>query len=143
MPSAYYRALATCALVKQELEKEKLARQAMVMCFQKIYTSLEMYKGHLINRIRFHMDRHHTEYARYAFRLSIHTSNNQSLLSRKVRALNYKRENKRRRELKAQPSTRQSERTSPHSKEIEELKAIIAQKDEQIETLCNLLDARN
>lgn len=60
-----------------------------------------------------------------------------------MRALNYKRENKRRRELKAQPSTRQSERTSPHSKEIEELKAIIAQKDEQIETLCNLLDARN
>ena len=58
MPSAYYRALATCALVKQELEKENLARQAMVMCFQNIYTSLEMFKWHLINRITFHLDRH-------------------------------------------------------------------------------------
>ena len=65
MLAAYYKALATCAFMKEELEKERLARQAMIMCFQKVYKSLELYKGHLINRIRFHLDRHHTEYTRY------------------------------------------------------------------------------
>jgi hypothetical protein len=64
MASHYYRAIATCSFLKQELEKEQTARKAMVLCFKKIYKSLDLYKGHLINRIRFHMDRHHTEYAR-------------------------------------------------------------------------------
>ena len=60
-----------------------------------------------------------------------------------MRALNYKRENKRRKELRAMPSTRRSERTTQPSKEVEELRAIIAQKDRQIESLCKLLDERN
>ena len=64
MQSSYYRAIATCSFLKKELEKEQTARKAMALCFQKIRKSLDMYKGHLINRIRFHMDRHHTEYVR-------------------------------------------------------------------------------
>jgi hypothetical protein len=64
MASAYYRAMATCSMLKRQLEKETLSRQAMELCFSKIHQSLDRYKGHLINRIRFHMDRHHTEYVR-------------------------------------------------------------------------------
>jgi hypothetical protein len=56
--------------------------------------------------------------------------------------LNYKQENKRRKEIRAAPQ-RQSERNTPQCKEIEHLKAIIAQKDQEIETLCALLDGRN
>jgi hypothetical protein len=63
-PPSYYRALATCSFLTKELENEKTAHQAMKLCFQKIHKSLDLFKGHLINRIRFHMDRHHTEYVR-------------------------------------------------------------------------------
>ncbi len=64
MASAYYRAMATCSMLRRQLEKETISRQAMELCFTKIHQSLDRYKGHLINRIRFHMDRHHTEYVR-------------------------------------------------------------------------------
>lgn len=45
MASAYYRALATCAMLKEQLESERVAREAMSMCFKNIYRSLDMYKG--------------------------------------------------------------------------------------------------
>lgn len=45
MASAYYRALATCSVLKDQLESEKIAREAMELCFKKIYRSLELYKG--------------------------------------------------------------------------------------------------
>jgi len=64
MASAYYRAMATCATLKKQLQEEQQSRQAMEVCFQKIHKSLDRYKGHLINRIRFHMNNHHTEYLR-------------------------------------------------------------------------------
>ena len=64
MASAYYRAMATCSMLKKQLEQEQQSRQAMELCFQKIHKSLDRYKGHLINRIRFHMNHHHTEYLR-------------------------------------------------------------------------------
>ncbi len=64
MASAYYRAMTTCSALKKQLEQERQSRQAMELCFQKIHKSLDRYKGHLINRIRFHMNNHHTEYLR-------------------------------------------------------------------------------
>lgn len=64
MRPASFRAMATAHMLKEQIEREIEARKAMELCFRKIRESLEMYKGHLINRIRFHMDRHHTEYVR-------------------------------------------------------------------------------
>ena len=67
MPTQYYRAIATCSMLKKELEKEQTSRQAMALCIKKIREKLDLYKGHLINRIRFHIDNHHTEYVRLDF----------------------------------------------------------------------------
>lgn len=36
----------------------------MAMCIQKIRKKLDLYKGHLINRIRFHLDNYHTDCVR-------------------------------------------------------------------------------
>ena len=49
MAVPYYRAIATCNMLKQDLENEHTARKAMEMCFKKIYGSLDMYKGKTIN----------------------------------------------------------------------------------------------
>ena len=64
MPSQYYRAIATCSMLKKQLEQEQTSRKAMAMCIQKIRRKLDLYKGHLINRIRFHIDNYHTDYVR-------------------------------------------------------------------------------
>ena len=69
------------------------------------------------------MDRHHTEYVR------------------KVRAQRHQREKKQAAKHKTQP-TRQSDRTTLHSKEIDALKAIILEKDQQIDALSAMLDAQ-
>ncbi len=45
MASAYFRALATCSILKKQLVAEKDAKDAMELCFKKIYKSLELYKG--------------------------------------------------------------------------------------------------
>ena len=66
MAASYHRALATCTMLRNQLKLEQDSRKAMELCFKKIYKSLDLYQGHPINRIRFHMDRHHTEYLRYA-----------------------------------------------------------------------------
>lgn len=66
MPSQYYRALATCSFLKRQLEHEQVARKAMELCVSKIRKMLDLYKGHLINRIRFHIDNHQDEYCRYS-----------------------------------------------------------------------------
>ena len=122
MATAYYRLLATCSVLKDQLENETLARKAMELCFKKIHKSLNLYKGHLINRIRFHMNRHHTEYLR------------------KVRVQSKK---------KPTPQTtaaRRSERVS----QLEELSAKLdaaqrqlREKEEQIDILCRMLDEAN
>ena len=67
------------------------------------------------------MDRHHSEYIR------------------KVRVQKYQRDKKIKH--KTQPM-RQSERTTAHSKEIEALKAIISEKDQQIDALSAMLDTQ-
>ena len=65
MPGAdFYRALATARFMKEELLQERDAHNAMKLCFEKIHKSLDMYQGHYINRLRFHLNRHHTEYLR-------------------------------------------------------------------------------
>ena len=65
MPGAdFYRALATAKFLKTELLHERDAHNAMKLCFEKIHQSLDMYQGHYINRLRFHLNRHHTEYLR-------------------------------------------------------------------------------
>ena len=45
MASAYFRVLATCSVLKDQLAAEKDAKQAMELCFKKIYRSLDLYKG--------------------------------------------------------------------------------------------------
>ena len=122
MASAYFRAMATCSMLKRQLEKETHSRQAMELCFEKIHKSLDLYKGHFINRIRFHMNRHHTEYLR------------------KVR-LNAKAAKPK---PKEQTSVRRSERVSQLEElaaELAEAKKELAQKTEQIDELCMLLEA--
>ena len=65
MPGAdFYRALATANFIREELMHEREAHDAMKLCFEKIHKSLDMYQGHYINRLRFHLNRHHTEYLR-------------------------------------------------------------------------------
>jgi hypothetical protein len=60
----FYRAIATIKVLQQELTHERDAHNAMKLCFEKIHRSLDMYRGHYINRLRFHLNRHHTEYLR-------------------------------------------------------------------------------
>lgn len=65
MPATdFYRALATLKFVRTELLRERDAHNAMKLCFEKIRKSLDMYRGHCASRIRFHLNRHHTEYLR-------------------------------------------------------------------------------
>lgn len=79
--------------------------------------------GHLINRIRFHMDRHHSEYIR------------------RVRVQKHQREKKRK--PAPVPPTRQSERTTAHSKEIDQLKATLLERETHIDKLASALDAQH
>ena len=74
--------------------------------------------GHLINRIRFHMDRHHTEYVR------------------KVRAASKPKKTKK----QASEGVRHSSRATQASSETKLLHSIIAEKDREIEELCRMLD---
>ena len=76
MLSEPHRALATCCVLKLQLEKEQTARKAMALCIKRIRKMLNLYKGHLINRIRFHIDNHHTDYVRYVHVSSIPLSTN-------------------------------------------------------------------
>ena len=123
MASAYFRAMATCSMLQAQLEKETQARKAMELCFQKIHKSLDLYKGHYINRLRFHMNRHHTEYLR------------------KVRAMQTKAADKKKKA--PQPAGRRSERISHAeelSAELHNTKHLLKERDAQIETLCRMLD---
>ncbi len=110
-------------MLKKQLEKETHSRQAMELCFKKIHKSLDLYKGHFINRIRFHMNRHHTEYLR------------------KVRVQESKA--KKGKTKQEQAPTRRSERVSQLEEvtaELEQAKRELARKAKQIEELCSLLE---
>ena len=121
----YYRAMATANYMRRELQRERDAHAAMKLCFKKIHKSLDLYKGHFIDRIRFHMNRHHAVYMR------------------KVRSI----ERMNRRTMKEQqttphPRSRASLRVGIASEmavEIQQLQSKIAEQNTEIERLCTLV----
>ena len=123
MATPYFRAMATCSMLKEQLDKEVRSRKAMELCFKKIHQSLDLYKGHYINRLLFHMNRHHTEYLR------------------KVRMQEKKAPKQ------PNPRARLPERRSERVSQIEELtakldeaKRLIKEQNSTIETMSQLLD---
>ena len=123
MATPYYRALATAKHLSDELKTETDRRKAMELCFRKIHASLDMYKGHYINRLRFHMNRHHTEYLR------------------KVRAMG-----KETKEETAAPKKSHSLRVgiaADMASQIQRLEQVVRNRDAEIEWLCALLDAKD
>jgi hypothetical protein len=122
MATPYYRALATASFLRDELNREREAREAMEMCFQKIHKSLDLYKGHFINRLRFHLNRHHAVYLR------------------KVRAAAAKQAS---RETTETVKKRRSLRVAiagDLAAEVETLKKALAEREAEIERLCMMLD---
>jgi hypothetical protein len=122
----FYRALATLRVVRNELLVERDAHNAMKLCFKKIHESLDMYQGHYINRLRFHLNRHHTEYLR------------------KVRVMRKEKSDGDQDEEEVSKSqTRRSARVgiaADLANEVEQLKKVIMRKDLEIERLAMLLD---
>lgn len=133
MPGAdFYRALATVKFIQDELLHEHDAQNAMKLCFEKIHQSLDMFHGHYINRVRFHLNRHHTEYLR------------------KVRVMRRERGESQRMEeeneaAKKALSTRRSARVGVAqdlANDVEQLKNIVRRKDLEIDRLTMLLDEK-
>jgi hypothetical protein len=132
MPGAdVYRAIATAKFIRDELMHEREAHDAMKLCFEKIHKSLDMYKGHYINRLRFHLNRHHTEYLR------------------KVRVMKHERRQKEEAEdetKKKKTSARRSMRVGV-AQELEEevkmLKLQLRRKDMEIDRLTMLIDDKS
>ena len=120
MATAYYRLLATAKHLSDELKTQTERRQAMELCFKKIHSSLDMYKGHYINRLRFHMNRHHTEYLR------------------KVRVME-KTETK----VIKPPTSKRVGVASDMAKEIHRLETVVQERNIEIERLCALLEAKD
>ncbi len=135
----FYRAIATVKYLQHELMNERDAHNAMKLCFERIHKSLDMYQGHYINRLRFHLNRHHTEYLR------------------KVRSMKKKKNNSSSGEsgshLEEEGSTDDPTSSSNHQRrsmrvgiahdlanEVEQLKNIIKRKDLEIERMAMLLD---
>ena len=117
--------MATINFLRKEVQREREAHAAMKLCFKKIHKSLDLYKGHFINRLRFHMNRHHTEYVR------------------KVRSIEKLKQTGRQQHGASNPSQRASLRVSVASSmavEIEQLRCTIAEKNAEIERLCALAD---
>ncbi len=121
MATPYFRALATAHHLSQELRTETDRRKAMELCFKKIHASLDMYKGHYINRLRFHLNRHHTEYLR------------------KVRAMGKAASDKEAPEKK--PRSLRVGIASDMAAQILRLEQMVQDRDAEIERLCALLDA--
>ena len=123
-PADFYRAVATAKFIRGELMNERDAHNAMKLCFEKIHKSLDMYKGHFINRIRFHLNRHHTEYLR------------------KVRVMRKERSET----TESMSSGRRSTRVGIAHElalEVETLKNSLRCRDLEIERLAMLLDEKN
>ena len=120
MATPYFRAVATAKHLSDELKLQTERRQAMELCFKKIHDSLGMYKGHYINRLRFHMNHHHTEYLR------------------KVRVME-KTETK---VIKPTTSKRIGV-ASEMAKEISRLETVVQERNIEIERLCALLEDKD
>ena len=118
MATPYFRALATAKHLSDELKLQTDRRKAMELCFKKIHESLDLYKGHYINRIRFHLNRHHTEYLR------------------KVRVMG-------KAKTEAPRPSHHSARVgiaADMAKQIQTLEQTVRDRDAEIERLCVLLD---
>ena len=130
----FYRALATIKYVRSELLVERDAHNAMKMCFKKIHKSLDMYQGHFINRLRFHLNRHHTEYLRKVrvMRKEKSDGSSQEEEDTTTTAL-----------LMTKQHSRRSARVgiaANLANEVEHLKNTIKRKDLEIQRLAMLLD---
>ncbi len=133
MATPYYRALATAKLLSDELKTETDRRKAMELCFKKIHASLDMYRGHYINRLRFHLNRHHTEYLR------------------KVRAAAATKATKTTKQEEDGPAHKQQKTSSSlrvgiatdMAARISRLEQTVRERDAEIERLCALLDAKD
>ena len=122
MATPYFRALATAKHLSDELKLQTDRRKAMELCFKKIHESLDMYKGHYINRIRFHLNRHHTEYLR------------------KIRAMGIEKEEPKE---KNQHHSKRVGIASEMAIQIQRLEQMVMDRNEEIERLCALLDNEN
>lgn len=130
MATLYYRALATANHLGNELKNETERRKAMELCFKKIHDSLDMYKGHYINRLRFHLNRHHTEYLRKVRVLS------------KAASSTTKEENTMA-PPKKKPNSLRIGIASDMATRIRRLEQMVQDRDAEIERLCVLLDAKD
>jgi hypothetical protein len=128
MATAYYRAIATAKHLSDELKTETDRRKAMELCFSKIHKSLDMYKGHYINRLRFHMNRHHTEYLRKVQSMETSTGG----------------EKKKEEEIVVKPlhSLRVGTATEM-AKRIQHLEQTLDHRNTEIERLCSMLDSKS
>lgn len=125
MATPYYRALATANHLGNELRNETERRKAMELCFKKIHASLDMYKGHYINRLRFHLNRHHTEYLR------------------KVRVIEEKSSANKTKTAPKKPNSLRIGIASEMAAQIQRLEQAVQARDAEIERLCALLDAKD
>jgi hypothetical protein len=128
MATPYYRALATASFLRDELNREREARRAMELCFQKIHKSLDLYKGHFINRLRFHLNRHHAVYVRKVRVSGAKDHHNPG-------AKDHTPVSNQRRSLRVAIA-------SDLAVEVENLKKALAEKETEIQRLCMLLDEK-
>jgi hypothetical protein len=120
MGTPLIRAMNTIEMLNAELAREREKRQAMDMCFTKIHKALDMYQGHFINRIRFHMNKHHSVYVR------------------RIRVMQKQEE-----KIKKPAGNRRSTRVEVNedlSKEVKRLSALAEAKEQEIESLCKRID---
>jgi hypothetical protein len=109
-------------MLHDELSKEREARKAMELCYEKVQSILDnSFQGHLINRIRFHLKHHREVYLRKVRRLKLSEKKNE------------KQEESQRRSLRV----RQAEDLE---QEVSKLKRVIEQRNDEIERLCKLID---
>jgi len=125
MGTPYIRAVATIELLQQELNKEREARKAMELCYEKVQSILDnRFQGHLINRIRFHLKRHRDVYLSKVRRLKLQEKKNAQA----------KDEAKRR--------SMRVGRADELTQEIERLKTVLTQRNDEIEQLCKMIDSK-
>jgi myosin heavy subunit len=125
MGTPYIRAVATIELLQRELNKEREARKAMELCYEKVQSILDnRFQGHLINRIRFHLKRHRDVYLSKVRRLKLQEKKNAEA-----------KDEAKRRSLRVG-------RADELTQEIERLKTVLTQRNDEIEQLCKMIDSK-
>jgi hypothetical protein len=124
MGTPYIRAMVTIDHLHDELCKEREARKAMELCYEKVQSILDnRFQGHLIDRIRFHLKHHRDVYLRKVRHLKLAEKKDE------------KHKATQRRSLRVQNA-------SELEKEVLKMKKILAEREEEIERLCKLVDSR-